>query len=412
MSSTRMAVVTAAGARKGLAAAGAAAAAAGAAAGGAAVEPAESRAAPAVHEGVGEAITLNAGQDVSTLAPLTHDNLKMAANAMIESGELLQSFSEDGTMWVDVAKEILEEATELAAREDMQRIIMESAERRRNRALTIRLLEAQQAPPATTEAGIESMYSFVEEGGPAAASCSAVSVASSCSNHELSAGWSTPSLSDVLAAENEALRLENEELRQANRALGGQADAACRLQRAARARLGRTRWYERGSVVRELRKPALAPPPELSPVVRVVVDVAAAAVARSGQQPASKDPGGVEPDPPPRPASKDLPTVRVRLCVGLSGPEASSTPADASCSPGVPSPPRAPSSTSSTTSSYPRAVPPSFSSGSSSYEGLVVALSIVVGVLAVVMMRDPRAASKAAAGAAATVKAMCAVLRG
>ena len=73
-------------------------------------------------------------------------------------------------MWVDVAKEILEEATELAAREDMQRIIMESAERRRNRALTIRLLEAQHAP-VTAEAGVESMYSLVEEGGPAAASC-------------------------------------------------------------------------------------------------------------------------------------------------------------------------------------------------------------------------------------------------
>merc|ERR1719231_976656 len=155
---------------------------------------------------------------------------------------------------------------------------------------------------------------------------------------------------DILAAENEALRLENDELRTENRALGG------RLQAAARARMRRTHWYERSSVVRALRRP---PPP---PSVRAQL----------------------------QPSADGRVTVQLRVVPSVAAmvpvPEPAGDAENATAAKGKARPKAA----------VDFEVPPA----------VLVSISIVVGVLAVLMTRNPRAASKVAAAAAATVRAL------
>ena len=281
---------------------------------------------------------------------LSKERLKEAADAMVQSGEFISVSSSDGTQWLDVAKELLEMGTEMASREDMQQIIMETAERKRNHALTLRLLEAQQVdrrpPLPLSESGPAQIELVSSAGGESTAE-----LVASPADEVVSFTGSTPSITDVLAAENEALRLENVALRQENVALGGRAHAAAvTLQKAVRTRLTRTLWYKRSSVVRALRKSSLAPSAP-NAQVRVHLQVAG--------------PGA----------------VRVSLKLHASdGKQADGKQAKKKASSPQPE---------------------------TSYEALLVAISIVVGVLAVVMTRNPKAAAKAAAGAAATVKALC-----
>ena len=116
-----------------------------------------------------------------------------------------------------------------------------------------------------------------------------------------------------------------------------------------RTRLTRTLWYKRSSVVRALRKSSLVPSAP-NAQVRVHLQVAG--------------PGAVRV------------SLKLHASDGKQGRQASKEKASS------PQP-------------------------ETSYEALLVAISIVVGVLAVVMTRNPKAAAKAAAGAVATVKALC-----
>ena len=343
--SARVAVAAATGARKGLAAAGTAAVAVAAAGSGG---TAESRAAPP--QDVLEVNTESWCHELQEPA-LSKERLKEAADAMVQSGEFISVSSSDGTQWLDVAKELLEMGTEMASREDMQQIIMETAERKRNHALTLRLLEAQQVdrrpPLPLSESGPAQIELVSSAGGESTAE-----LVASPADEVVSFTGSTPSINDVLAAENEALRLENVALRQENVALGGRAHAAAvTLQKAARTRLTRTLWYKRSSVVRALRKSSLAPTAP-NAQVRVYLQVAG--------------PGAVR--------------VSLKMHASSDGKQADGKQAKKKASSPRPE---------------------------TSYEALLVAISIVVGVLAVVMTRNPKAAAKAAAGAAATVKALC-----
>ena len=174
----------------------------------------------------------------------------------------------------------------------------------------------------------------------------------------LSSSFST-SLSDVLAAENESLKRENAALKQrlqcgddSSLKPGNPRPGVARVQAAARGHLARLGFYDPRGVL-------LPPPP---PSVKAALEIVT-----------FRDPEG---------EVASLPTIRVRLSVCPSEPAPKQ---------------RARASTSASASSPQRAL---------AKDALVVGLSVIMGLLALAIMRNPRAARAAAAGAAATVAAL------
>ena len=280
----------------------------------------------------------------SHVAPVDGGALR-AASELVKEELKVQGFnsilSENGSEWLiptdDWIDATLDLAAEVAADPGVQRTVMEKS---RDQALVMRLMNEQ--PSRARLADNSPLASSFELVHPRPASDEVRSVPSS-----LSSPLPSPSLSEIMTAENEALKAENVALKAE---LGAHREVAARvrLQAAVRGLLTRRGYYD------DFLTAVRLAPRSASVTVRLV--------------PATD--GGQH-------VVKLSPTVRPSLTLRR---------------------PRQPKAA----SARPRA-PPQLN-----HDGVVITVSVVVGLLALVVMRNPANARLAAAGAAVTVAALLA----
>lgn len=275
------------------------------------------------------------------------DDKLLDASALLKEemkaqGLLTSTISADGTEWLDTLDATLDLAASVATDPGVQRTIMEKS---RDQALVLRLMR-EQPSPLTSPSPLAMSYEHVRDN--ARREEEVMSVASSSP-----LPGSSPSLSEILAAENDALRSENATLRAALR-----SDQPCprpavaRVQAAARGRLTRLGFYDDDETAKRL-----APTP---PSVHVTLSPAVG--------------GGVRL------------TLNVRPAVAMRPPAVAARARAA---------PRAA-----------RRVPAGGPLNKASRDRMVLTMSVVVGLLALLIARNPLGARAAAAGAAGTVAAL------
>ena len=305
---------------------------------------AESRAVP--HEDEALAIAPRESRG----APVDEGALR-AASELVKEELKVQGFtstlSENGSEWLIPTDDWIDATLDLAAEVAADPGVQRTVmEKSRDQALVMRLMNEQPSRARLPAATPSPLASSFELVPPRPASDEVRSVPSS-----VSSPLPSPSLSMIMSAENEALKAENAALKAE---LGPHRESAARvrLQAAARGHLTRRGYYD--DFFTALR---LAPRP-----ASVTVRLVPAAATGGGQR-----------------------VVKLSLV------------ARPSLTLRRPRPPKAASARTRATA------PPQLN-----HDGVVITVSVVVGLLALVMMKNPASARVAAAGAAVTVAALLA----